>query len=265
MKRETTLTRLFDAPRPLVFSLWTEARHIANWWGPHGFDCPKCEADPRPGGEIVIHMRGPDGEIYPMGGFYDEITPYSKIAFTTFVEAPDGTRLVETMNVVTFSEVGRKTRMTLQVQGTGLTEQAKFMLRGMEAGWATSLVKLVAHAAAENGNPDAADQAALFAILGDQTNAVFGQVGSLAAQHLAEDAVVFDLGGLSLFDGWQSAAWSMSDLVLQTGGDLAVAYGIGHLAGVRSDGEEVDRLLKVTIAFARRDGRWLITHQHFSA
>src|SRR5579859_390173 len=191
--REITLTRLFDAPRPLVFSLWTEARHIANWWGPHGFDCPKCEADPRPGGEILIHMRGPDGTIYPMGGFYDEVTPHSKIAFTTFVEGPDGTRLVESMNVATFREVGRKTHVTLQVQGAGFTEQANFMLNGMEAGWATSLDKLAGLATAENGNQDAADQAALRAILGDRTNAIFGKVAALAAKHLAKDAASFDL------------------------------------------------------------------------
>lgn len=274
--RELTLTRLFDAPRPLVFSLWTEARHIARWWGPHGFDCPKCEADPRPGGEIFIQMRGPDGALYPMGGFYDEVAPHSKIAFTTFVEGPDGTRLVESMNVVTFAEVGKKTRVTLQVQGGGFTEQAKFMLSGMEAGWATSLDKLAGVAASENGNEDAADQAALYAILGDRTNAVFGKVAALAAKHLAEDAVCYDCAAPDLglagdqealqswFDGWAEVTWSMSDLTVQTGGDLALAYGIGHLAGTHHKQGEIDLKLKVSIGFTRRGGRWLITHQHLS-
>lgn len=274
--REMTLTRLFDAPRPLVFSLWTEARHIANWWGPHGFDCPKCEADPRPGGAILIQMRGPDGTIYPMGGFYDEVAPHSKIAFTTFVELPDGTRVVESINVATFIEVGRKTRVTLHVRGAGFTEQAEFMLRGMEAGWATSLDKLVTLAAAENGNSDAADQAALYAILGDRTNAVFGKMAALAAKDLAEDMVSFDLAaplnGLggdqtalqSWLDGWAAISWSMSDLTLETAGDLALAYGIGHLAGTRFQEGEIDLQLRITIGFTRRDGRWLITHQHLS-
>jgi ketosteroid isomerase-like protein len=57
----------------------------------------------------------------------------------------------------------------------------------------------------------------------------------------------------------------MSDLVLETGGDLALAYGIGHLAGTRIEEGEIDLQVKVTIGFARCGGRWLITHQHLSA
>jgi uncharacterized protein YndB with AHSA1/START domain len=44
VEREVTLTRVFDAPRPLVFSMWTDAKHVAAWWGPHGFDNPKTRA-----------------------------------------------------------------------------------------------------------------------------------------------------------------------------------------------------------------------------
>lgn len=277
-QRELTLTRLFDAPRPLVFSLWTEARHIANWWGPHGFDCPHCEADPRPGGEIVIHMRGPDGATFPMGGFYEEVTPYSRIVFSTFVEAPDGTRLAESFNSVTFTEIGTRTKVSLHVQGTGFTEQAKFMLDGMEAGWATSLDKLAGFAVRENGNPDAADQIALYAILGDRTNGIFGKVAMLAARHLAED-LIFDLlpaplDGLagdaptlqSWFEHWTgTVGWSMTDLTIETSGDQAVAKGSGHLVGARSDLGEVDLQVPITITFARRGGRWLITRQLLSA
>jgi uncharacterized protein YndB with AHSA1/START domain/ketosteroid isomerase-like protein len=277
-QRELTLTRLFDAPRPLVFSLWTEARHIAAWWGPHGFDIPKCEADPRPGGEILIHMRGPDGGIHPMGGFYEEVTPHARIVFTTFVDLPDGTRVVESENQVTFAEAAGKTRVTLKVRGAGFTEQAKFMLGGMEAGWATSLDKLAGVAAAANGNPDAADQAAIRAIFGDRTNAMFGKAAELAARHVAEDCVCYDLpapleglcGGRSALqawlDGWAGpVSWSYSDLAVEVGGDLAIAHGIAHLTGGRTDGAEIDLTVRATIGLHRRGSAWQITHQHLSA
>ncbi len=275
MKAELTLARLFDAPRPLVFSLWTDPRHIAAWWGPHGFDNPHCEADPRPGGKLVIHMRGPDGGIHPMGGTYEEIDPPSHLVLSTFVDLPDGTRAVESRNTVTFVDIdkGKKTRVILHVEGTGFTEQARFMLRGMEAGWATSLDKLAGLAASENGNGDAADQAAIRAILGDRTNAVFGKVADLATRHLADDATAFDPIGLSggtvelqaWLEGWAGQiSWSMSELTVDIAGDLAVAVGIGHLAGTRNDGGEVDRRLAVTMVFRRRGGVWQITHQHLS-
>lgn len=279
IERELTLARLFDAPRPLVFSLWTEARHIAAWWGPHGFDNPHCEADPRPGGKLLVHMRGPDGGIHPMGGVYDEVDPPARLVLTTYVDLPDGTRAVESRNTVTFVEIdqGRKTRVILHVKGTGFTEQAKFMLSGMEAGWATSLDKLAGLAATENRNTDAADQIAIRAILGDRTNAVFGKVADLAARHLAADATAFDLpaplagltGGkpalAAWFAGWVGPiTWSMSELAVDIGGALASAHGTAHLTGIRTDGAEIDLEVRVTMAFQRRDGIWLITHQHLS-
>jgi len=69
-EQELVLTRVFDAPRELVFKAWTDPKHVAQWWGPHGFTNPVCELDLRPGGAILIHMRGPDGVVYPMTGTY---------------------------------------------------------------------------------------------------------------------------------------------------------------------------------------------------
>jgi len=53
------ITRIFDAPRPLVFKAWTDPNHLARWWGPRGFTLPSCEAEFRPGGSYRYHMRGP--------------------------------------------------------------------------------------------------------------------------------------------------------------------------------------------------------------
>ncbi len=59
-RREIIITRMFDAPRALVFKAWTDPRHVARWWGPKGVTNPVCELDVRPGGAIRIDMRGAD-------------------------------------------------------------------------------------------------------------------------------------------------------------------------------------------------------------
>src|ERR1700722_3962453 len=72
-ERELKITRVFDAPREVVFKAWTDPKLLAQWWGPKGFTNPVCELDARPGGAIRVHMRGPDGTVYPMGGMFHEI------------------------------------------------------------------------------------------------------------------------------------------------------------------------------------------------
>jgi uncharacterized protein YndB with AHSA1/START domain len=62
-ERELTITRVFDAPRTLVFKACTDPKHVAEWWGPKGFTNPVCEFDARVGGKLRIHMRAPDGTI----------------------------------------------------------------------------------------------------------------------------------------------------------------------------------------------------------
>ena len=61
LERELTLTRVFDAPRELVFQAWTDPAHLKQWWGPQGFTTPACEVDLRVGGAWKIVMRFPDG------------------------------------------------------------------------------------------------------------------------------------------------------------------------------------------------------------
>src|SRR5271154_3427625 len=58
--KEFVITREFDASRELVFQAWTDPKHLAQWWGPRGFTCPRCEIDVRPGGLIRIDMRAPN-------------------------------------------------------------------------------------------------------------------------------------------------------------------------------------------------------------
>ena len=141
-ERSVTITRVLDAPRDLVFRLWTEREHMAQWWGPRGFTNPVCEMDVRVGGAIRIDMRAPDGTVYPMTGTFREITPPQRLVFEAVAEDHDGNALLRSLTTVTFAEEGGTTRLTVHAEAVGLSPFAPQMLAGMEAGWTQSLEKL---------------------------------------------------------------------------------------------------------------------------
>ena len=144
--RELTLVRAFDAPRELVFQAFTDARHLAQWWGPHGFTSPVCEFEARPGGAIRIHMRGPKGTpydvIYRTTGVVSEIVAPQRLVFTLALLEDDGSIRLENVNTVTFAEQAGKTTVTLHVRVITATAAAETNLAGMEQGWSQSLDRL---------------------------------------------------------------------------------------------------------------------------
>ena len=143
-EREVVFTRVFDAPRELVFKAWTDPRHVQVWWGPHGFTNPVCELDVRPGGAIRIDMRGPDGTVYPMTGVYREVVEPERIVFTSSALGPDGNPLFEVLNTITFTERGGKTTLTARARVLQATAAAAPHLRGMNEGWSQMLERLQA-------------------------------------------------------------------------------------------------------------------------
>ena len=141
-EREITITRVFDAPRALVFKAWTDASEVAQWWGPKGFTNPVCELDVRVGGAIRIHMRSPDGSVYPMKGEFCEIVPPERLVFTNIAVDAADKPIIEGLTTVTFIERGGKTTMTLQTRGRAVVDYAVGYLQGMEMGWSGSIDKL---------------------------------------------------------------------------------------------------------------------------
>jgi uncharacterized protein YndB with AHSA1/START domain len=148
--QELVFTRVFDAPRSLVFAAWTDPKHMAAWWGPKGFTNPVCELDVRPGGAIRIVMRAPaDVQAHargdhPMTGTFHEIVAPERLVFTAAVDDADGNRLLEVLNTVTFMEQGGRTTLTVHARIVKATAQAALMLAGMEMGWSQSLERLAA-------------------------------------------------------------------------------------------------------------------------
>src|SRR5262245_63539620 len=80
--REIVITRVFDAPRDLVWKVWTQPEHVARWWGPRGFTTTVTELDLRVGGRSRYVMKGPDGAEYPVCGVFREIVPFERIVTT---------------------------------------------------------------------------------------------------------------------------------------------------------------------------------------
>ena len=140
--REATITRTFDAPRNRVFQMWTEPERVAQWWGPHGFTNPVCEVDARPGGAVRIHMRAPDGVVYPMSGTFRDIAAPERLVLATVAEDQQGRPLLEGMNTVTFEEQAGRTKITVQASAVPLVPIAERMVAGMEQGWTQSLERL---------------------------------------------------------------------------------------------------------------------------
>lgn len=141
-EREITLTRVYDAPRALVFKAWTDPELIARWWGPKMFTNPVCEVDARPGGRLRIVMRAPDGNDYPMRGVFKEVVAPERLVFTNIAVDAQDQPIIEGLTTVLFAEEGGKTRVTVQTRGTAKVDYARQYLQGMEMGWSQSLEKL---------------------------------------------------------------------------------------------------------------------------
>src|SRR5271154_2330152 len=73
--------REFEAPRELVFSAWTDPKHLAQWWGPNGFTTTTSSFDIRPGGVWRFVMHGPDGRDYQNRITYEDVVPPQRIVY----------------------------------------------------------------------------------------------------------------------------------------------------------------------------------------
>jgi uncharacterized protein YndB with AHSA1/START domain len=140
--RELVLTSMVAAERVLVWRLWTEARHLAEWWGPHGFTNPECAIEARPGGRLRILMRSPDGEEYLNVGTVRVADAPERLVFTIALLNPDGSRRLENLTTVELADRGPETAVTVRVQVLFVTPDARESVAGMSDGWSESLARL---------------------------------------------------------------------------------------------------------------------------
>ena len=109
--REIVLTRLFDAPRELVFDAFTDPEHVGQWWGPNGFTTTTHEMNVRPGGVWRYIMHGPDGVDYPNKIVYHEVVKPERLVYSHGGDDDEPAHFGVT---VTFADQGGKTRLTMR-------------------------------------------------------------------------------------------------------------------------------------------------------
>jgi len=105
-------TRVFDAPRELVWTVWTDPKHLAQWWGPTGFSTTTSAFDMRPGGVWRFVMHGPDGRDYQNRITFDEIVKPERLVYHH--AGDDDVEPVQFTTTVTFEDLGGKTRLTMR-------------------------------------------------------------------------------------------------------------------------------------------------------
>jgi uncharacterized protein YndB with AHSA1/START domain len=130
------VTRVFDAPRELVWKAWTDPKYVMQWWGPKGFTSPVCKMDFRVGGKFLCCMRTPDGQDFWNGGEYHEIVLHEKIVYSMYFTDAQGNKVEPAhygieheaidgvQDVILFEDLGNgRTRLTLI--GNEIMEDAK--------------------------------------------------------------------------------------------------------------------------------------------
>ncbi|HVU07410.1 MAG TPA: SRPBCC domain-containing protein [Verrucomicrobiae bacterium] len=134
-RQKIIITRELDAPCALVFSAWTDARHLSSWFSPENVECRSFDADIRVGGAYRLHMVSQNGNHIAFGK-YKEITPNQRLRFTW--ERED-TPALSTLVTVEFEDLGRTTRLTLTHEGFSELEDAA----DHNEGWTSLLEKFV--------------------------------------------------------------------------------------------------------------------------
>jgi uncharacterized protein YndB with AHSA1/START domain len=112
--REIVISRVFDAPREVVWDAWTDPKQVVQWWGPRGFTTTIHEMDVRPGGAWRHTMHGPDGANYPGKSVFSEVVKPERIVLTHSGGKEDG-RVVNFKSTWTFEAEGDQTRVTIRM------------------------------------------------------------------------------------------------------------------------------------------------------
>jgi uncharacterized protein YndB with AHSA1/START domain len=148
--KDLIITRIFDAPRELVWKAWTVPELAMRWWGPEGFTAPVTKIDLRVGGKYLYAMRSPEGKDFWSTGVYRELVPMERIVATDSFSDEKGNVVPasyygmtgdwpsELLATMTFEDQKGKTRFTLRhecLPPGEMTESAK-------AGWNGSFDKL---------------------------------------------------------------------------------------------------------------------------
>lgn len=147
--RDVVITRIFDAPRELVWKAWTEPERIREWWGPKGWTSPTWKIDLRVGGKYLFCMRSSDGKDIWGTGTFKIIDPPNELVYTDSFSDENGNVVpashygfesefpMEMQVTIRFEDQDGKTKLTLTHSGMPVSEG-----EGASTGWSESFDKL---------------------------------------------------------------------------------------------------------------------------
>ncbi len=139
-QNELVITRVFDAPRELVYRMFTEIEHVKQWGGPREYPMVHLEGELRQGGKWRACLRAKDGgEELWQGGVYREIVPLERIVYSFAWDKESGNSPLETLITLNFADEGKdKTKMTFRQAPFASVESRD----GHREGWSSSFDRL---------------------------------------------------------------------------------------------------------------------------
>ncbi len=145
LDREIVLSRVFDAPRDLVFDAWTREEHLSKWFGPKGFTTTTHECDVRVGGRWRFEMRAPNGQVFPNRVTFLEVKRPERLVFDHGSDKDDDDDKRFRVTITFDEQSNGKTVVTLrQLHPTKASRDAKIAFGAVEIG-NTTMDKLEAH------------------------------------------------------------------------------------------------------------------------
>jgi uncharacterized protein YndB with AHSA1/START domain len=152
------ISRVFDARRELMWKVWTDPEHLAQWWGPKGFTITNLTNDARPGGIMHYCMNLPNGEKWWGKFTYREVAPEQRLVYLNSFSDPDANTVrapfldkwpLEMLTTVTFEADGDQTRVTVSwIPWNADEEEAAIFDKGrdsMRGGWTGTFDMLAEH------------------------------------------------------------------------------------------------------------------------
>lgn len=148
--KEVEFDREYDAPVDVVWSAWTDAKKLQQWWGPENVTIPECDVDLRVGGRFYIVMEagagmGPyQGTRWPMEATFTAVEPNVRLAYTAnaWTEGQKEDTWIDQVTEITFSGQGGKTQIHVKAAIHNVGPKAKMAVQGMEYGFTQQLEKL---------------------------------------------------------------------------------------------------------------------------
>ncbi len=140
-EREIVITRVFRAPRAVVFDAWTRPERVAQWWDPSRRPLASCQIDLRPDGVFRFVPQGADGEKYAFAGRYREIAPPDRLVFATM----ESSVIAPSIGTIVFEEADGTTTLTLTIECASRADRDALLRMRVDVGTTQTLDNLAEH------------------------------------------------------------------------------------------------------------------------